>query len=523
MPNLSDRALIRFQAVAAYLTIAPPVGQRHALRQQIAAKEWALPNGQPVYFTAETLRGWVRSYQRDGVDGLEDAARTDIGIRVLTSEQIEVVCELKRVVPARSIERIIEIAETLEKVPKGLLKRSTVHRLLASRGLSARPKGPAATDDLDRFEAAFPNDLWQSDMMAGPLLPDPDKPGVCRRAWLSAFLDDHARLLLAGRWSFKNDRHPLDMAFRDALRRHGRPVRVYYDNGGPYASDHMKQVVATVSKGAKKPIYITPGRPEGHGKIEALNRLIRSSFVAEVEESSITTLEALNEAFRGWSHRYNLRKHGETDEAPIERWRRHAARVSFIDEDLLHEAFRFRAERTTDKTGVFSLFGQRYQVGAPVARKKVQVRYDPDDLDQVDVWAKDAFQERVRPLSPEPNRRPKAPRPDPVDTPADTAHDAVNDWVELLRAEGRALPVAPDPLDEMLAQRRQLDDQVVALIEDHVLPEVYDEQRVRDFLDRFGPLDPTTVQDALALAIDFGGVDQHLDQLMSDLLTLQAL
>ena len=517
----SDRALLRFQAVSAYLAIDPPRGQRHVLREQLAAKTWTLPDGRTVTFAPETLRGWVRAYQRDGLDGLEDASRVDIGVRVLTPEQIELVCRLKRQVPERSIERVIQIAEELNKVPKGLLKRSTVHRVLWSQGLSKRPKGKAATDDLDRFEAAWPNDLWQSDMRTGPYLPDPLRPGKRRQTWLSLFLDDHSRCILGGVWSFKNDRHPLMRAFREALRRHGRPLRVYYDNGGPYVSDHMKQVAAIVSRGQKKPIYTTPRRPEGHGKIEALNRLIKSSFVAEVRASSITTVDELNQAFRGWVQRYNRRVHSETEEAPWARWRRGAGRVEYIDEDVLQEAFRFRTTRTTDKAGVLSLFGSRYQVGADLARRRVDVHYDPDDLAQIDVWSDGRFRERVRPLSPEPHRRPKAPSSPPAREPA-TADDAPrNEWVDRLMEEGSALAVPPDPLDELLAERQRLDDQVVALIEDHVLPEVFDAKRVRAFLDRFGPLDPGLVADALSVAIDFGGADQHLDPLLDDLLSHQ--
>ena len=48
----------------------------------------------------------------------------------------------------------------------------------------------ADKEDLDRFEADRPNDLWQSDMLVGPWLPDPDRPGKVRRAKLFLFLDD---------------------------------------------------------------------------------------------------------------------------------------------------------------------------------------------------------------------------------------------------------------------------------------------------------------------------------------------
>lgn len=39
----------------------------------------------------------------------------------------------------------------------------------------------------------------------------------------------------------------------------------------------------------------------GHGKIEALNRLIRRAFLAVLKASGITTLDTLNEAFWAWA------------------------------------------------------------------------------------------------------------------------------------------------------------------------------------------------------------------------------
>ncbi len=363
-------------------------------------------------FAPETLRGWVLAYRRDGLDGLEDTSRGDIGVHVLTSEQIELLCALKRQVPAHSIERVIQIAEELDKVPKGLLKRSTVRQVLFARGLSKRPKGKAATDDLDRFEAAWPNDLWQSDMRTGPNLPDPSRPGKRKQTWLSVFLDDQSPCILGAVWSFKNDRDPLMRSFREALRPHGRPLRAYYDNGGPCVSGRMKKDAAITSKGGKKPVYTAPSRPEGHGKIEALNRLIKSSLVAEVQASSLETVDQLNQAFRGGVEWYNREVRGETAEAPWTRWRRGAGRVEYIAEDLLQQAFRFRTTRSTDKAGVFSLFGCRYQVGAGFAKRRLEVLYDPDDLARVDMRADGRFRERVRPLSPEPNRRPKAKPPE---------------------------------------------------------------------------------------------------------------
>jgi len=178
----TDKALLRYQAISAYLALDPPRGQRRAVLDQLAAKTWTLPDGQPVRFAAETLRGWVRRYRAGGLAALEDAQRPRPGVQVLDKEEVQTLVKLKTEVPERSLDRILEMAEDTGLVPKGAVSRSTLHRVLAAHGVSRRPKRAANTTDLDRFEAAAPNDLWQSDMLAGPWLPDPDKPGKHRRA-----------------------------------------------------------------------------------------------------------------------------------------------------------------------------------------------------------------------------------------------------------------------------------------------------------------------------------------------------
>lgn len=506
----SDLALLRYQAISAYVSLDPPRGQRTAILQQLSTRTWTLPDGRQVQFAAETLRGWVRKFRQGGLPALEDAPRARPGVKVLTDAQKDLLCQLKRDVPSRSLDRIIDIAEEMGQIAPGLLSRSTVHRVLQRRGLSKRKRGEASVADLDRFEAAFPNDLWQSDMLAGPWLPDPDHPSKRRQAWLHAFLDDHSRLLLAGRWAFKSDLPTLELVFREALRRHGLPGRVYYDNGGPYRSHHMAQIVAVLSN--QKPIFTQPYRPEGHGKIEAFNRLCRAAFVDEVKASSITTLDELNRAFRAWVDlKYNRRKHGETGEPPWERWRDGAHRVVHVDERALVDAFLFRTARTTDKAGVLKLHGTRYQVGPDLARKKVEVRYDPERMEQIEVWSGDVFQERVRPLEVTPHRRPLT-----IDLPGESDQKPVVDWLGHLTEQHRPEPLQ-DALEVALAERRRLDDEVVELLRDRLSSEVFDEVAVREFLDRYGPLDARDLVDAIDLAIEFGGADQHVATLLTEI------
>lgn len=499
----SEMALLRYQIISAYLALEPPRGQRTHVLQTLASKTWTLPDGQPVEFAAETLRGWVRAFRRGGLQALDNAPRARPGVQVLNDQQKDLICQLKRDVPSRSLDRIITIAEEMELVTAGLLKRSTVHRVLAKRGLSRRKRGASSTEDLDRFEAAFPNDLWQSDMMKGPWLPDPDRPGKMRQAWLHAFLDDHSRLLLAGRWGFRSDLPTLELVFREALRRHGLPKRVYYDNGGPYRSKHMKQIVAVLSN--QKPIFTPPRRPEGHGKIEAFNRLCRAAFVDEVKASAIATIDELNRAFAAWRDlKYNRRVHEETGQKPWERWRAGADRIEHVGERFLVDAFLFQDVRTTDKAGVLRLFGTKYQVGHQLARKKVQVRYDPERMQTIEVWHGDVFQERVKPLEALPHRRPSA------DVASeDRPQEKVIDYLAHLTKQHEPVTIE-DAVEVALREREELNEAVYEVLKSRISPETFDEHAVREFLLRYGPLEPGPVQEALDLAVELGGVDQHI-------------
>ena len=120
----------------------------------------------------------------------------------------------------------------------------------------------------------------------------------------------------------------------------------------------------------------------------------------------------------------------------------------------------------------------RYQVGPSCARRRLELRYDPDELDQIEVWLDGRFAERAKPLSIEAWRRPK------VDTPSVPAANA-GDFLGRLVADHRAerpaaawSPLAEDPAVDLLD-----------LLRDHLDPHVLDEAVVRDFVARFGPFD----------------------------------
>ncbi len=507
------KALSRYQVISAYLALNPKRGEKLKLLEELAGRTWIGPDGEPFTRAAETIRQWLRGYRRNGLQGLMDKQRPRHGVQSLTDQQIELACKLKQEVPERSLERLITIMEALGHVEPGTVRRSTLHRALQARGLSGRKLQVADTKDLDRFEAAFPNDLWQSDMLVGPWLPDPSKPGKVRRAYLYAFLDDHSRLLLYGRFSFKGDLPALELVMRRSLQRFGLPRRCYYDNGMVYRSGHMKQIVATL--GLHRIIYTQPYRPMGHGKIEAFNRLVRSAFLSEIKASTITTLDQLNEAFLAWvDGEYNQRIHASTSQTPRDRWRAGIDHIRYADDEMLRLAFQWKERRKADKTGVFSLFGTRYQVGAELCGKYIEVHYDPERLDEIEVWHQDRFIERVRPFEVKTHRRARAVSNEP--TVEDEQDDKpVADWlghlVERRRKQGF---IEPDPrqwVDQTRQERAEADDAIVALLFERLDPLVIDESTIRRWLDRFGPLEPEQTAYQLDTYLAQGEpTDQHV-------------
>jgi putative transposase len=487
---VTQKALFRFQVVSGYLAANPSRGKRFQTLQDLAAKTWMLPSGEMRTVKAETIRYWLRLYRRGGFEALKDKPRSDAGIRAIPKEIIEQACKLKLQVPERSIDRIITIMEDMQLVTPGLLRRSTLHRALKARGLSRRKLVVPDRQDLDRWQADYANDLWQADMLQGPWLPDPQRPGKMKRSYLYAFLDDASRRLLYGRFSFKGDLPALELVFKRALERYGRPRRVYYDNGMVFRAKHMQLICAEL--GIHRPIFTRPYRPMGHGKIEAFNRFCTNNFIAEVKASRILTIDQLNRAFKAWvEEEYNNRKHAELHMSPRQRWLRDVSRIEYLDEEKIRVVFLWRELRTPDKTGVIKLFSQAYKVIPSLARQRVEVRYDPEHLDQIEIYLDGSFKQRAKPLRISPNRAPREPLPVDNNPSPEEKVDYLR-W--LTRKHTEKIRLTPREKKE---GEDHTPESFLSLLQQSVHPDVFDSSLATEFFQAFGPFNPAQIKDIL--------------------------
>jgi len=501
--RIFNKALLRYQIISPFLAADPPRGQKYKMIEELAARQWVLEEGELVSPQPETIRYWLRLYRTSGFEALKDKPRKDAGVpRGLTPPVIEEACRLKQEVPERSIERIIKIMEATGKTPEGLIARSTLHRALQARGLSARKLKPPEDKNLDRFQADYANDLWQADMLTGPWLPDPSRPGKNRRTYMYAFLDDASRFVPYGRFFFKGDLPALELVMKRSIQRYGLPVRVYYDNGMVFRSRKMAHICASLMM--HRTIFTTPYRPEGHGKIEAFNRLCRAQFIAELKASPIRTLEDLNRAFLAWLElEYNKTRHSELGMSPHQRWLEDVARVKYVDEEKLRKAFLFKIDRTADKTGVVKLHGRRYQVGWELSKKKFQVLYDPERLEQVEVFRDGKFVQKAKLLKISTHRAPRNLKnlcpesKDPKQPPTDYLGHLVQKHQQLM-------PV-PEP-----ASDEDRTDAFLALCKNRLSEQIFDEIAARNFWDTYGPFDLVRSEQILSDLLEVHPDNHHM-------------
>lgn len=285
--------------------------------------------------------------------------------------QLELAERLKKEAPRRTAAQVAEIIRATDG--HGPSPR-TVQRLFVRLGLNVRPDGTPA-QAFSRFEAAKPNDLWTGDALHGPKVEG-------RKTYLFAFIDDHSRALVGYRWGHSEDTVRLEAALRAALASRGIPSACYVDNGSAFISSQLLRAMATLGI---RLVHSRPRRPQGRGKIERFFATVRVQFLVEVDVRGVADLAELNRLFAAWVETvYHRRVHSETGHAPIERLLAGPA-PTLPSPELLHEAFLWSETRTVTKVATISLHGNTFEVDAALVGHRVEVVFDPFDLEAVQI------------------------------------------------------------------------------------------------------------------------------------------
>ena len=352
--------------------------ERGALVRQIAARAHAHPDGSSRTYSRGTIDRWLRAWRKGGLAALKPAQRADTGSVRAHPELFAEAAALRLELPGRSAAQIASILyhrhgiTVSERTVRGQLRRAGLHR----EALAAEPKA------YGRYEAGAPNERWITDVLVGPWVPWPRRDGSVR-ARLFLIVDDHSRLLVDGRFYGRENARACQELLRRAITRRGLPQVFYADNGAPFANAWLARTCGVLGI---RLVHSKPYSPEGRGKQERLNRYIREAFLAEAVHRGIESLEELNDLFAAWAEQVaNRRVHAETGQAPTERFAAGGPHRQ-ASPDLIREAFRWSVTRRVTRTATVPLEGNAYAVDPALAGRRVELRYDPEDLTRIEVY-----------------------------------------------------------------------------------------------------------------------------------------
>lgn len=378
-------ALFRYGLIASLIHTPPPKGMREAALRALAAQTYHVPDSPRTRISVTTLRRYLKAYQAGGFDALRPPPRADRGTpRAFPPEVLARAIQLREEQPERTTQTLVEILKRDDGL--ALAQPPNVHTLathLRRRGKTRRLVG-ARPQAFRRFEREHPNDLWQGDALVGPWLPDPNVAGRKRRAHLFAFIDDHSRLVPYAEFFFEEALPRMERVLKVALLRRGVPKALYVDNGAVYSATQFG--AACASLGIQR-LHTAPYAPESKGKQERWFETLRLQFLPEVEASQLTTLAELNESLWAWLECvYHTCVHSETGQTPLARFTAGLAEVRAAEPEILRRAFLWREKRKVTKTATLSLQGNRYQVDPALAGQTLELRFDPFDLAQVELY-----------------------------------------------------------------------------------------------------------------------------------------
>ena len=350
-------AVFRSQVIGPLVHRALTRGDLRTALVELASRPVRLPGSDHTRcVSVPTLERWYYKFKKRGLAALVPTPRSDRGrAKALTSEQRELICEVRREHPSASAELILRTLVAQGNVGKEVVSATTVRRLLAERGLDrvSLRAGPDAPQRL-RWEAEHAGALWHGDVCHGPALIRGARHEPLR---IHGLLDDQSRFVVALEAHTSEREDDMLALFVAAVRRHGAPDALYLDNGPTYSGKALATACARLGVSL---IHAKPYDPQARGKMERFWRSLREALLDHLgRELSLSEVQSRLDTYLA-TH-YHPVAHGSLAGAtPAGRWAEKKTRP--ISDAELVAALTIRSRRRVSKDCVLSIDGRAFEV-----------------------------------------------------------------------------------------------------------------------------------------------------------------
>ena len=375
-------ATFKFGIISEFVTgVRLHYGEKERLMQEKLGRIYEIPFSSRRSIARSTLEKWICDYKKAGyrLEGLMPIDRSDKGkTRVLSDHLKLAIKELKKGNPSLKLPAIIKSLRHKKLIAADeIISSSSVHRYLHAENLTSLNED---AKDKRHFEAEYPNEIWQSDVMHGPYVRHEDK---VKKSYLIAIIDDHSRLIIHAEFYLAETIKNFLDCLKQGVMSRGLPQKLYIDNGACYKTLHLEQVAAQLGIGIS---HSRPYIPQGRGKIERWFRFVRENFLASLNKSDHKEkLDLLNHHFAEWVDEYNNRVHSTTKQTPYERYRANLECARPAPKELT-DYFRASEFRRVKKDRTIRLHGVLFEAPVNLIDRQVEIRFHPENPLDIEIY-----------------------------------------------------------------------------------------------------------------------------------------
>ena len=242
------------------------------------------------------LHRLLARYRVGGLEAVEPRSRRPRTNAAATPDEVrDRIIQLRRQLSGQGLDAgPVTIEWHLEREGHPPPSTSTIRRILHTAGLITPQPQKRPRSSFVRFEAAQPNETWQSDFTHWQLADGTDVE-------ILNWLDDHSRYLLSCTAHHPVTGDDVVTTFLAATEQHGVPASTLTDNGRVYtarfgggrnAFEHLLPLLGTRQKNG------SPGHPQTQGKVERFHRTLKDWLDAQPAAHTLTELQHHLDRFR---------------------------------------------------------------------------------------------------------------------------------------------------------------------------------------------------------------------------------